>query len=254
MRGTLTGLTGMLAAVVAGVAPPVTVCAQQGGDLQAQIVYSYETEDLNELSGLQSRLRLQVADDAADPALRYHLAHADYRAARLVAARQPRAAAQAAEECIEMLKPLVKADGHNVEALILQSRCDSALAATGPLDAVLLRRRAAERLDEALKLAPHNPRALLTGALRDLDAGAADPAVRARGLAALRAAAELFTQGSATSPDVPGWGDGEAWVALGRELMRSGDVLGARNWIERALIASPDFRDARRARAELAGQ
>jgi tetratricopeptide (TPR) repeat protein len=253
MRGLLTGLTSTLALIIAVAAPMAAVRAQQGGDLQAQILYAYQTEDLNELSGLQSRLRTQVADDATDAALRYHLAHADYRYARLVAATQPRAAAQAADECIGMLKPLLRKDGHNVEALILQSRCDSALAATGPLDAVLVRRRAAERLDEALQLAPRNPRALLAAALRDLDAGAADPAARARGLAALREAADLFTRDSATSPEVPGWGDGEAWVALGRELMKSGDVLGARNWIERALIASPDFKDARRARAELAG-
>jgi len=140
MRGILTGLFRILVFIIAGVVPAGLLRAQQGGDLQAQIVYAYETEDLNELASLQSRLRAAVLDHA-DAAARYHLAHADYRVAQLGAATQAHAAAQAADECIDMLKPLLKADGHNVEALILQSRCESALAATGPLDALLLRRR-----------------------------------------------------------------------------------------------------------------
>ena len=254
MRGTVSGLLPLLAGLVVLSAPGTTLRAQQGGDLQAQIVYAYEVEDLNELASVQTGLRTRLTDAPGDAGLRYHLAHADYRQARLQAASQPKAAAQAAAECIDMLKPLLKADEHNVEALILRSRCDETLARQGSLEALLLRRRAADSLAEALRLAPRNPRALLVAALRDLEGGEREPAAHARGMAGLRAAAEAFTQVSATTPDVPGWGDGETWVALGRQLLRSGDPLGARNWIERALIADPDYRDARRARAELAGR
>jgi hypothetical protein len=63
----------------------------------------------------------------------------------------------------------------------------------------------------------------------------------------------LFGQASATAADAPGWGDADAYLALGKELQRRGDTLGARNWIERALIASPDYKAAQRARLELTG-
>ncbi len=53
-------------------------------------------------------------------------------------------------------------------------------------------------------------------------------------------------QSSATSIDTPGWGHAEAYLALGRELQARGDQLGARNWIEKSLIAAPDYKAAQR--------
>jgi hypothetical protein len=35
-------------------------------------------------------------------------------------------------------------------------------------------------------------------------------------------------------------------LALGRELQARGDQLGARNWIEKSLIAAPDYKAAQR--------
>ena len=72
-----------------------------------------------------------------------------------------------------------------------------------------------------------------------------------RGFAELRSAAELFEQSSGTREDAPGWGHAEAYLALGRELQIRGDHLGARNWIEKALIAAPDFKTAQRQLASL---
>ena len=51
--------------------------------------------------------------------------------------------------------------------------------------------------------------------------------------------------------DSPGWGHAEAYLALGRELQARGDRLGARNWIEKALIAAPDDKAAQRQMALL---
>ncbi|MEA3198127.1 MAG: hypothetical protein QOF32_2179, partial [Gammaproteobacteria bacterium] len=53
--------------------------AQRGGDLQAQILYAYQTEDTNSLANLIQDLTAQIKEDAGDPSLRYHLAHAQYR-------------------------------------------------------------------------------------------------------------------------------------------------------------------------------
>ena len=60
--------------------------AQQGGDLQAQILYAYQSEDGNALANLIQDLTIQVKADAGDASLKYHLAHAQYRSGLLAAA------------------------------------------------------------------------------------------------------------------------------------------------------------------------
>jgi len=73
--------------------------------------------------------------------------------------------------------------------------------------------------------------------------GAAQPQ---HAFAQLQLAAQLFDASSATSIDTPGWGHAEAYLVLGRELQARGDQVGARNWIEKSLIAAPDYKAAQR--------
>lgn len=221
--------------------------AQEGGDTQAQIDYAYQTEDGNRLAGLIQNLTTRVKDNSADISLRYHLAHAQYRFGQLSGERHAHAAAAAFSDCIDELKPAIdNKDVKSTESMVLQSACYSGLADLKSLEAALLRSRAADRLKSALKLAPRNPRALLLFALQDLRHAKPGSPEGQRGFAELRSAAELFEQSSGTSEDAPGWGHAEAYLAVGRELQIRGDHLGARNWIEKALIAAPDFKTAQR--------
>jgi len=80
-------------------------------------------------------------------------------------------------------------------------------------------------------------------ALRQAKPGSA---LRQQAVARLQLAVQLFDASSATSIDTPGWGHAEAYLALGRELQARGDRLGARNWIEKSLIAAPDYKAAQR--------
>lgn len=220
--------------------------AQEGGDTQAQIDYAYQTEDGNRLTNLIQNLMNQVKDNSGDVSLRYHLAHAQYRFGQLSGERHAHAAEAAFSDCIDELKPVIDKDVKSAESMVLQSACYSGLADLKSLEAVLLRSRAADRLNAALKLQPQNPRAVLLSALQDLRHAKPGSAEGQRGFAKLRSAAELFEQSSGTRDDAPGWGHAEAYLALGRELQIRGDHLGARNWIEKALIAAPDFKTAQR--------
>src|ERR1700688_1123644 len=101
--------------------------AQRGGDLQAQILYAFQSEDSNELASLIQALKTREQAGTADSAMRYHLAHADYRLAMLSAESTPRDAETALNECIDQLKPVLEQDGGSVEALALQSACYSRL-------------------------------------------------------------------------------------------------------------------------------
>src|SRR5277367_6077502 len=224
----------------------VRVVAQEGGDTQAQIDYAYQTEDGNRLANLIQNLTSRVKDNSADIALRYHLAHAQYRFGQLSGERHAHAAEAAFSDCIDELKPAIDKDVKSVESMVLQSACYSGLADLKSLEAVLLRSRAADRLNAALKLQPRNPRAALLSAMQDLRHAKPGSPEGQRGLAELRSAAELFEQTSGTSDEAPGWGHAEAYLALGSELQIRGDHLGARNWIEKALIAAPDFKTAQR--------
>jgi tetratricopeptide (TPR) repeat protein len=222
------------------------VMAQEGGDTQAQIDYAYQTEDGNRLANLIQNLTTKVKDNSADISLRYHLAHAQYRFGQLSGERHAHAAEAAFSDCIDELKPAIDKDVKSAESMVLQSACYSGLADLKSLEAVLLRSRAADRLNAALKLQPRNPRAILLSAMQDLRHAKPGSPEGQRGFAELRSAAELFEQSSGTSDDAPGWGHAEAYLALGRELQIRGDHLGARNWIEKALIAAPDFKTAQR--------
>jgi hypothetical protein len=220
--------------------------AQQGGDLQAQILYAYETEDGNRLANLIQDLTTQVQADGGDFSLRYHLAHAEYRRGLLAAAAGGREAEAAFSGCVDALKPVLSQDAKAVEALILQSACYSGLADHRKFESVLLRSRADERLETALKLAPRNPRAVFLSSMSGLRQAKPGSVEQQRAFAQLQLAAQLFDASSATNIDTPGWGHAEAYLALGRELQSRADLLGARNWTEKSLIAAPDYKAAQR--------
>jgi hypothetical protein len=226
--------------------------AQEGGDVQAQILYAYHTEDTNSLADLIQTMSAKLMDAPGDDALRYHLAHAQYRFGELSAAGVSRRAESAFSECIDDLKPLLQKDVKSAEGLVLQGACYGALADLSPVQAVLLRSRAADRLRAAAKLAPRNPRLLLIEATQGLERSKPDSPERRQALAQLNMAVEEFDASSATSIDAPGWGHAQAYLAMGRERLALGDALGARNWIEKALIAAPDYKAAQRQLASLA--
>jgi hypothetical protein len=225
--------------------------AQLGGDLQAQILYAYQTEDTNSLVNLIQELTEQVKADASDASLRYHLAHAQYRRGLLAGSSAGHNAETAFADCIEQLKPALSQDVKSAEDLALQSACYAGLAEHRKLEAVLLRSRSQDRLNEALKLAPRNPRALFLSSMQGLRQAKPGSASRQHAFAQLQLAVQLFDASSATGIDTPGWGHAEAYLALGQESQSRGDQLGARNWIEKSLIVAPDYKAAQRQLAML---
>jgi tetratricopeptide (TPR) repeat protein len=225
--------------------------AQEGGDMQAQILYAYQSEDTNLLASLVQNLATQVKAGGADAALHYHLAHARYRFGLLAQGRRAADAAASFSDCVDELKPVLEQDVKSVEALALQSVCYGELAKHRRLEAVLLRSKAEERLNAAFKLDPRNPRVLYFVAEEGLARSKPGSPDRERAFAELEEAAKIFDQTSATRNDVPGWGHAEAYLALGVQLQSRGDTLGARNWIEKSLIVAPDYKAAQRQMASL---
>jgi tetratricopeptide (TPR) repeat protein len=225
--------------------------AQHGGDLQAQIVYAYQTEDLNRLEDLVQGLREQINTEGSNASLRYDLAHAQYRLGLLYAQSHSHDAQSAFAGCIDDLKVALEQGVKSAEVLTLQAACYLELAKHRKLEAVVLHALALERLNTALAVAPRNPRSVYFAAMDGLDRAKPGSAEQQRAFAQLQLAAQLFEQNSATRDDAPGWGHAEAYLALGRELESRHDLLNARNWIEKALIVAPDYKAAQRQQALL---
>jgi tetratricopeptide (TPR) repeat protein len=225
--------------------------AQQGGDLQARILYAFQIEDANQLTNLIQTLDTQLQAGASGVALRYHLAHAQYRLGLLWEESRAKDAEAAFAQCTLQLKALLLQDVNSAEALALQSVCYSNLARFKKLESALDRSRAAERLGAAAKLAPRNPRVAFFQAMDALGKAPPGSLEAESAFRQLKLAAKLFEESPATREDVPGWGDAEAYLELGRQLQARGDVIGARNWIEKSLIIAPDFKAAQRQLATL---
>lgn len=217
------------------------VWAQMGGDLQAQILYAWQSGDMNRLQAIRHDLQ-QVAQGAGAPtSARYHLAHANYRIALLRISLHQAGPEKPLQECIHELAALLRSDPASAEAMILQAACQVQMASLRRLQSAYMRRRATHQLDLAEHLSPGNPRAALVRAELWLqESGAADPDP-----GPLTIVARLFDGSAATNPDAPGWGHAEAYLMLGHALRLRGDRLGARNWIEKALIVAPDYKAAR---------
>jgi tetratricopeptide (TPR) repeat protein len=225
--------------------------AQKGGDLQAQIVYAFHAEDTNLLANLVQTLQAQAKSGGADEALRYHLAHAQYRVGLLVGDQHPKDAAAPFGDCVAQLKQVLEQDPASAEALALQSACYGGLAKYKSLQAVLLRSQAAERIGAALRFAPRNPRVLYLAAMDGFARSKPGSEGNDRAFAQLELAVQLFDESSSTRIDAPGWGHAEAYLELGTQLQLRGDLLGARNSIEKALIVAPDFKAAQSQLANL---
>ena len=218
--------------------------AQEGGDLQARILYAYQTQDLSTLREIQQELTAITKAGTPSTAQRYHLAHADYRMGLLAV---PSDRVVWFEDCVTQLNELQTQPEVSPEVLALQSLCYVELAKLKKLQAALLRARATERIGRAFQLAPRNPRVLLVRALDKVHAASlARPVPRE-----LEECVSAFERSSATGNESPGWGHAEAYLLMGHELRVRGDVDGARNWIERSLIAAPDFKLAQTELAQL---
>jgi tetratricopeptide (TPR) repeat protein len=227
-----------LTACASAVLLACSALAQEGGDLQARILYAYQTQDLANLREIQQTLTDSIQAGTPTAALRYHLAHADYRMGLLAGEHDRLTGKERLEDCVAQLNELQTQAEVSPEVPVLQSLCYVELSKVKKLQAALLRGRAADRIDRADKLAPRNPRVLLVRALEKVRAGSPARPIPHE----LEECVTMFERSSATGNDAPGWGHAEAYLLMGHELRLRGDIDGARNWIEKALIAAPDFK------------
>ena len=238
-RGSALALVTALVGVLATLASQAAPAAQNAWfDVEGRIQYGFYTEDVKALSDVVSQLS---AVDTQDPIHHYYVGLANYRLSSVIAARDKTKAREAAARCVSRVDESVRAIRDFAEGLALQSACLRELGNLTPWKP-LARSKSDGRMERAVKLAPKAPRVLLLQALEHGESGKIDSA----GLATLRKAADAFEAERQGMDRTPGWGAAEAYAYLGRGLLDQGDIVAARDALERALLIAPDYAFAKR--------
>jgi tetratricopeptide (TPR) repeat protein len=208
-------------------------------DLEGRIQYGFYTEDTRALGDIADQLANSEGEQ--EPLRYYYRALANYRLATLLAKRDKEHARDAVEHCVDSLDEALKAQTDFAAALALQSACLRTLAVLKPWKP-LAGSKSAGQLERAVQLAPRDPRVLLLEAL----AKGEDAKLDEQSLAMLEKATAAFESERQGVERTPGWGAAEAYTHLGRGYLERGDVLKARDALERALLIAPDFAVAKR--------
>jgi len=214
-------------------------------DVEGRIQYGFYTEDARALGDVVSQLS---GTEAEDPLQHYYVGLANYRLAMVVPAKDKNRAREAAARCVSRLDAAVTAKTDFAEGLALQSAYLRTLANLTPWKP-LAGPKSVGQMERAVKLAPKDPRVLLLQALENGEGGKIDaPAIEK-----LKKAAAAFEAERQGMDRTPGWGAAETYAYLGRGYLEQGDVLAARDALERALLIAPDFALARRLLQKITG-
>jgi len=208
-------------------------------DVEGRIQYGFYTEDTRSLFDIADQLA--HSEGERQPLRYYYAGLANYRLAQLLEAKDKEHAREAIERCTDNLDKAVKAETNFAAGFALQSACLRTMAALKPWKA-MAGSKSTGQMERAVKLAPRDPRVLLLEALGNGEEAKIDE----RSFVTLRKATDAFESERQGIDPTPGWGAAEAYTHLGRGYLERGDVLKARDALERALLIAPDFVRARR--------
>ncbi|HUQ11466.1 MAG TPA: hypothetical protein VM146_14215 [Steroidobacteraceae bacterium] len=248
----------------------VTVSHAQGAvdwaDVEGRIQYAYYTNDPRALNGVLATLKLKAGDEGSDedPGARaYFRALAYYRLAQVYEATKKGDARDAIGDCGDEIDkaidtlPVVKYGLDDTPENQLERAEDYALRTACTLAGREMSSipftggRIGSRIEDAVKLAPKNPRVRLVEALAMFERAGKNADEKAAALKALRAVTQMFELARAQASTTPEWGAAEAYAFLGRALIDQRDAVGAREALERALLIAPEYAFARKLMSQI---
>lgn len=225
--------------MLVSLASPLCAGAQPIDSLRARVELAVVTGADAELDLAIARLRAEASTASENRVIQYDLGYALYRrAATLMRSDRREEARRRLEEADRALARSISL-GAGGGALALRGAVSRRLAeVSGVIAAMRLEPLAYRQLDEALAIAPDDPRVALLNGIARLDAPRSLDGGAERGEAELRRAIELFGSDSSVSP-APTWGRADAHIWLGISLAKRGARAEARASFERALEFAP---------------
>lgn len=185
------------------------------------------------------RLRAATAASPDDAALQYDLGYALHRrGSALLVEEQGKRAKPLLQESERALERAVALGGGGGAVALRGAVTGQLTGVSGVFGAMRLGPRAFRLLDQALELAPNDPRVALLNGITRLNAPRAFGGGPAKGEPELRRAIALFAEDRATAPS-PTWGEVDAhiWLGIALEQLERDDE--ARSVLEQALALAP---------------
>nr|WP_298717965.1 hypothetical protein [uncultured Steroidobacter sp.] len=243
-----TGLRRWLLPLLLAVASSATAgSTAEFDDLVARLQFSFYTGDSRALENMVTELERFEVDSSLAAAKSYQLAYGQWKLAQLLGEpNDERArtttrsnASKAAKTCVQHAREAIAKEPRMAEIYAIEAACDTyepgsiQRGSTGCVRSKSMR--------TALTLGPDNPRVLFINALCSADAEA-DPAAIER----WRAVVARFEAAPPSQPGKPDWGHAEALTLLGESYLKRGEMVAARDVLERALVLAPDYRQAQK--------
>lgn len=247
-------VAGVLAAVASLQPAHAEVTSEEAADFENRIEFGFLSQDAKGLKTLAKSLTALTGEDDSNRLAHYLAAHADFRLAQVLNDTRKDGASDSAKECVDQLAGLTHRDSQDAEAFLQKAACHALVAATSVMKSVTHGPSASDAIAAALALAPKNPRAHLVDALVDYWRPAKLGGDPARAFRKFKMAADSFEAVPAGANGFPAWGNADVYYWLGKSYAEQGDVAAARNALEQALIAAPDFAMARRELSRLAAR
>ena len=186
---------------------------------------------------------------------RYYIGLTEFGVANILLAQGKRREAEASDnlkKAVEHLQIASRdiADGEEgnlaaAEIYALLSIVYGRQISLSPLKGIYLGPKSKNILKKAEKLAPENPRVVLSSAIGYLKTPRLVGGNDKKAMEGFRHAAELFASEEATDPMHPGWGHSDAYIWMGIAYRDWKDRDAARAAFEKALEIDPDNRWAR---------
>lgn len=216
-------------------------------DLVARLQFAFYTGDGRALEATLAELDKLDVDAGLAAVKSYQLAYGDWKLAQLLG--EPRdertqavtksSASKAAKTCVQHARDAIAKDPRMAEIYAIEAACDTYQPGLLKHGSTACTRSKSMRT--ALTLGAENPRVLFINALCSPDAEG-DPGAIER----WRAVVTKFEAAPPSQPGKPDWGHAEALTLLGESYLKRGEMVAARDVLERALVLAPDYRQAQK--------
>lgn len=234
-----------LVSLLAAAAVAAAESTAEFDDAVARLQFAFFTADTRALETMLDEIARFDVDGGLAAAKSYQLAYGNWKLAQLLDEPQeerPRPAAKssagkAAKACVQHARAAIEKDPRLADIYAIEAVCDAFSPASAKHGSSACSRSKSMRT--ALTLGAENPRVQFINALCS-PAPEGDPAAVDR----WRAVVERFEAAPPSQPGKPDWGHAEALTVLGESYLKRGEMVAARDVLERALVLAPDYRQA----------
>lgn len=235
----------VLPLLLAAAAPVAAESMAEFDDATARLQFAFYTADTRSLEEMLREIAGFEAGAALAAAKSYQLAYGHWKLAQLYGdPRDERArpntrssAGKAAKACVQHARETIAKDPRKAEVYAIEAACDGfSPGANGGGSAGCARSKS---MRTALTLGADNPRVQFINVLCSQSAEG-DPVAVDR----WRDVVAKFEAAPPSRPGKPDWGHAEALALLGESYLKRGEMVAARDVLERALVLAPDYRQA----------